>query len=294
MKINKTCLFYAFMGITMIIILGCQKPESIVNSSPDHSKLQKSVAPSKPSELPRISFGIFPLNGNPNRITYSGPDGYGYKGIILYTGYDNRVADSLDFKAARDAGYNPIVAYLQREAIVLSQWSKIREQVKFGKEKGAHWFYVDDAMSNEQIDKGQINMVSSIVHTYPAGQPSKPLATAEWSMQKMQSDMTWHDAVDIIMPYRYQLNKSDLRNFIKFVYDNYYLTKGKRLVPFLGYHAIAEGGQYYNQTGIYGTGHIEYIRPYLTNNFIFYYISDPVDDYLDEMLTPYLHAYYHL
>ncbi len=253
--------------LLLMISLSCNKNQFATNSP--------LLSSAKPNLKAVPKWGIWLLNGDPTLISQSGPTGSGWTGIGLYAGL-SMPSDSFDFAAASKAGYT-ILAQLQRDSIRLSRWSYVKYQIAWGKNHGAWWFYVDDALSEpvKTISKSQIDSVAMFVHA----SPSQPLVTAEYSQSRMQANPTWHQNVDIIMPYQYSDSlASQYQSFLQFVSTNY-PTKG--LFPLLGYHADNTSGTgpafWPNQTGAYpdyngkpGTGHIAVAEAYSTG-MIFYY-----------------------
>ena len=201
------------------------------------------------------------------------------------------VEDSLELKAAVDAGYHPIVGCIKRTDIVDRNWENVETQISFGKRNGCSWFYVDDGLSGGNISKGQIDTVAVYVHNSPLCL----LATSEYDSAIMINNPHWHDNVDIIMPYQYTSNYSVWYDFVSFVYNNY---SGRHpIVPILGWNAIVGGFIFQKGSNSGDLPFIETAQSMATLNIIVYYAGD--NDYNGNTgnmndLTTYLTEYNYL
>lgn len=234
------------------------------------------------------TFGIYGMDGSV--ISAMGPNAAGWSGTIQSL----REYDRLNFFRAKAAGYQTIIGNITRDSILFGNWTSVKSQIAFGKANGVRLFFIDDAQSdqgaNKVIGKDAINFVASLVHAGTYGE----LILQEWNLTMMQSNPSYYQNVDIIMPY--QFGASTASQYASFMQSVRALFPYKKIIPELGYHADIEGdlkGFYASQTGTPGTGHIEIARQYASTGIVFYYCYyTPLDS--TTALTEYLQAYYQM
>lgn len=291
-----TVLLITLIASIFLNLVGCSDDTNIISDSTTAKTLASQLSKKIQSlAVGNPDFGDFaPLNSFPDQIPPYGPTGSGWRAIWLPTTPVNHPWVISLYTNARNAGYDPIIANIDRNDILQNNWTEVAAQIAFAKEQGAHWLYVDDALAGDgspssRISKAQIDWVANQVHNVGT---SKFLATSEWDQSVMQANPTWHENVDIIMPYRYEFNPTQLNSWFSYV-----AGKGKLTVPILGYHAGHDGGPYYYQTGQLGGGtgpYIETAKNY--SSLIIYYMnpdslsSGGMDAF--SVLTNYLQSYY--
>ncbi len=299
MKLLSFILHAAITGTIALSLSSCQRDVGPVTTQTTDEPARNLH---RPPPYPPSSFGAcFGLNGNPARIVEYGPNhGYGWKAIFLYPG--RWPSDSVDFAVAEAEGYYPIVAVLDRDSVAQARWAFVSYQVTWGKQHQADWFCVDDALCGNwwdwpgmpdptinDISREEISYVAQLVH-----QNNSLLATPECVQQYLEQNPTWHDDVDIMMPYNYTMtNPQDLDSFFAYVRTHY---PAKQFVPWLGYHAdVGNPPVFYFQRGVRGgwPGHIEVALNYITSNLIVYYCYAQDISYIED-LTCYLQSQYYM
>lgn len=232
-----------------------------------------------------ISFGMMhSFQGDTAKFKTHGPGGKGWKGYFI--GAEGSRLD--EYTAQQNQGWYPTIAGLTRSPIVNRHWDSVDTEINFAKQLyRADFIYVDDGLSNGDLTKGQIDTVAMKVHA----EPWRALATAEYSQSLMTSYPTWHDNVDILMPYRYDATLTGLSQFFAWVKTNY---PTKNIIPFLTY------GDRVNDTVRIQTGaFIDSARSYASvmgyspgYRFVFYFL--PVGNDSLDLLSDYLRTNYNM
>ena len=263
-------LTFAVMFVVSLGFVGCSEYSS--PTDPLENSLETTGAGTIMTKPSSPTFGM--MHGlSPSEISLYGPRPLGKGWRRLFVGADSTFDEI--YSSAKSAGYYPIVAGLNRQFIINRDWGSVDREIAYAKQHGADWLYLDDALSHgDGITKGQIDTVAMKVHSGAW----RFFAVAEYYQPSMEANPTWHENIDIMMPYNYTFSPAQLDAFFSWVKARH---PNKALVPFLGYN-VSVGGSVYTQIG----EHINVAQKY--SSLIFYWAEGGPESF--DHLTAYLQA----
>jgi hypothetical protein len=260
MQILKNLIFVLFLVITGIYFIGCEAkgPTAIDKTSTTYGQQSTNTMPRLP--LPP-GFIIMALWDQPDLIPILGPNGDGWRGIVLHYDDANLTDTHNKVVAAQNAGYSPIILDIQRDWVATNQTSRWGNELWNCYCWGVNWFCVDDALSSgaAQITSDQILQLSQNIHAPYYGMH---LMAIEFDINKMEQHPGWHNPVDAIYFYNYWVSTpSALANYLQRVRAEY---PGKSIIPGLGWNAE-------NNSPYQGANYIEAVKPYASSSWISYF-----------------------
>lgn len=244
-----------------------------------------------------------------NYILYYGPNGQGWSGVGLFTDFDSNSSNNNlnSWLIANNQNYSIKIAILYRPAAVNNDLNELQTEILGAQSHGANWVLIDDALTGEdeggggQISDTTMNWICNLAHSHNMlvavsedcatvfNTPSNPTNC------RMNNRWSFFQNVDIIMPYGYDRTLNEL-------YQYYYwiLSKGKKIVPWLGFHVFKKtrdwhpSNWYYQKGSNSGDpGYIELAQYFSWFGIVFYYWEGDVGLYLSQ-LNNYLHLYNYL
>ncbi len=228
---------------------------------------------------PLIRCGIYcSMDGlKTNAISTYGPAGQGWSAIDLGWWFDGN-----DWANASSSGYNPKNAILCRDSAVAANYAGLEYEIYRADTNNAQWVLIDDGLTKWKVygDGQLIQKTTMDSICLKAHRRSMQVAVAEDyttvfnnNSTYLDTNWTFYQNVDIIMPYGYDQTPSELGNFYK-----YLQTKGKKVVPCLGYN-VHKNGNIWSQKGQRSgdSAFIDTAQKYADDSIVFYYVEPELD-----------------
>lgn len=296
---TKPVLFICFIVLTLI---SCSSDISELNNpvnNPTAEKLLKLPAPQ-----PLIKSSIYWSKGHPSEITefYS----YGWKAINLDAEFDLRTGVQENWHAAKNL-YSIKYATIWREfasegidgstGLPTKNIDEIKRQIDSVRVHNGNWIYFDDFLTtqvihpSQNITKATIDEISDYAHSKGLDVAVSEDLVTTYYWGQIENSWSLYEKIDIIMPYGYADNYrgESMYNHLYNFYNYLKNTKGKRVVPILGYNTGLGQNQLGSRSG--GTGFIERALQFADQSMVFYWYQPLGDISTISDLTYYLQNY---
>lgn len=285
------------IGISLIfslLLVSCISEESTPTSYSQNEGADYSIG--KITAV-TINSGIY---GDNLQVTdISNYHSYGWDQIVLTEEFGTSYQQK--WNAANSAGYSPKYAQIWRPYAAEGSYkdtSKIKDIIDEASDDNADYIYIDDFLTiwaanqadSNRITKETIDMICNYADSKGLDVAVSEDCVTAYIIGHLHNE--WDSLftnIDIIMPYGYagEYNGESMYNHLYNFYYYLTVTRGKNIIPILGYNVLM-GGVRYSQLGAQSahTGFIERALDFAYESKVFYYYEGDITKLED--LTGYL------